>query len=126
MNFIAIWKTITRLVVTAVLSTALAATSLAEDIPLVDGELWSKSSTDEKHSYLIGISNFLAIEYAYQQESKQPVTDDQSIIRRFFEDIDDISLDQITARIDAWYKKNPNRLDSAVINVIWVDMVESK
>jgi len=54
------------------------------------------------------------------------VSDWQSIVRRFFEDVDDRSLDQFTVRIDAWYKNNPHRLDSAVINVIWMDMVGSR
>ena len=86
MDVIAIRKTITGLVATIVLSVTLTATSLADDIPLVDGKLWLESSIDDKHSYLIGISNFLAIEYAYQKESKQQVADGQSIVRRFFED----------------------------------------
>jgi len=42
----------------------MTATSLAEDNPLVDGSLWQESSADDKRSYLIGVSNFLAIEYA--------------------------------------------------------------
>jgi hypothetical protein len=126
MAYITIRKALTSLVATVVLSVTLTTTSQAEDIPLVDGKLWQQSSADEKHSYLIGISNFLAIEYAYQKASQQPPTDDQSIIRQFYEDIDDISLDQITARIDAWYKNHPDRLDSAVINTIWVDMVEKQ
>jgi hypothetical protein len=109
-----------------VFSISFISLSVAEEVPLVDGNLWSKSSVENKHSYLIGVGNLLDIEYGYQKASKKPVTDDQSIIRRFYEDIDDISLDEVTKRIDQWYQKHPDKLNKAVINVIWVDMVVPK
>lgn len=119
-------KIIVKLLTTIALSISFISISLAEDIPLVDGNLWLESSIDNKHSYLIGVSNLLAIEYGYQKASKQPVTDDQSIISRFYGDVDDLSLDETTRRIDQWYQKHPDKLNKAVIDVIWVDMVESK
>ena len=115
-----------KFIVTMLLSISYMSASLAEEIPLVDGKLWLKSITDDKHSYLIGVSNFLSIEYAYQKAASKPVADEQSTVRRFFEDIDDMSLDEVTSRIDSWYRNHPDRLDSAVLNVIWVDMVESR
>lgn len=119
-------KIIVKLLTTIALSISFISIGLAEDIPLVDGNLWLESSIDNKHSYLIGVSNLLAIEYGYQKASKQPVTDDQSIISRFYGDVDDLSLDETTRRIDQWYQKHPDKLNKAVIDVIWVDMVESK
>ena len=119
-------KFIVKLLIIMVFSISFMSISAAEEVPLVDGKLWSKSSVDNKHSYLIGVSNLLDIEYGYQKVSKKPVTNDQSIIRRFYEDIDDMSLDEVTKRIDQWYQKHPDKLNKAVINVIWVDMVKPK
>ena len=126
MDFTNTRKIMLKLIVTMLLSISFMSASLAEEIPLVDGKLWLKSSTDDKHSYLIGVSNFLSVEYAYQKAASKPVADEQSTVRRFFEDIDDMSLDEVTRRIDSWYRNHPDRLDSAVLNVIWVDMVESR
>jgi hypothetical protein len=39
-----------RLIITLLFSMLFSSTSLAEDIPLVDGNLWSKSDTSDKHS----------------------------------------------------------------------------
>lgn len=126
MNYTKSWKIILKLLTAMVFSISFMSISLAEEIPQVDGKLWVKSSVENKHSYLIGISNLLSIEYAYQKASKIPVTNEQSIIPRFYGDIDDLSLDETTKRIDQWYKKHPDKLNKAVIAVIWVDMVEAK
>jgi len=126
MDFTNTRRLILKFIVTMVLSISFMPASLAEEIPLVDGNLWLKSSTDDKHSYLIGVSNFLSVEYAYQKAANEPVADEQSTVRRFFDDIDDMSLDEVTGRIDGWYRNHPDRLDSAVLNVIWVDMVEPR
>ena len=40
-----------------------------------------------------------------------------------YEGIDDVTLDEAIERIDAWYKKNTGRMDTAVMEVIWLDMV---
>jgi len=98
-------------------------TVLAEDIPIVDGALWTKSTAVEKHSYLIGIGNLLDVEYAYQKRSGRQPSDDQSIIRRLYEDIDEMSLEKVAERIDQWYQRNPDKMSKAVLDVIWVDMV---
>ena len=126
MNHIKSRKIIVKLLTTIALLISFISISLAEGIPLVDGNLWLESSIDNKHSYLIGVSNLLSIEYGYQKASKKPVTDDQSIISRFYGDVDDLSLDETSKRIDQWYQKHPDKLNMAVINVIWVDMVETK
>ena len=117
---------ILNLLTTLLLSIFILNVCQAEDIPLFDGNLWLKSTTDNKHSYLIGISNLLSVEYGFQKASKQPPTAEQSIIPRLFEDVEEISLDAITKRIDTWYEKHPEKLNHAVINVIWVELVKPK
>lgn len=101
-------------------------TGWAGDIPLVDGKLWNKSTVVEKRSYLIGASNLLDVEYGYQQRSGQPPRDGQSIIRRLYEEVDEMTLDQVIERIDGWYRDHPGELHKAVLDVIWLDMVEKQ
>lgn len=102
----------------------LPGSAFAEDVPIVDGALWSQSSKVEKKAYLVGASNLLSVEYAYQTRNGNPPDREQTTVQDFFTKIDNISLDETIQRVDDWYQKNPDRLDMAVLAVIWVDMVE--
>lgn len=108
--------------VIAAAALALAAPAAAEDVPFVDGTMWKKSAPILKRSYLVGISNLLSAEYAYQKEFGPP-PDRQTAIQRLYEEIDDVTLDQAIERVDAWYAANPEKMDMTVIEVIWLDMV---
>jgi len=114
------------LIISITLLTLAAQSAMAKEMPIVDGALWTKSTTLGKHSYLIGVSNLLEVEYAYQKRNGRQPSDDQSIIRRLFENTAELTLDQMMRRIDRWYQRNPDQLSKAVIDVIWVDMVLAK
>ena len=43
-----------------------------EDVPFVDGKAWKKSAPVLKRAYLIGLSNLMSAEYAYQQTFGPP------------------------------------------------------
>lgn len=119
-------RTIRKLVVGALLCSAGLLLSLPaaaeEELPFVAGDAWMDSAPVLKRSYLIGVGNLLNAEYAYQKEFGPP-SDKHSTIARFYEGIEDLSLDQVIDRIDAWYKKNPKKRDMTVLEVIWLDMV---
>jgi len=118
-------RLLTGAVFAAALAIGLARPAAAgEDfVPLVDGTMWLETSTELKRAYLIGVSNLLNIEYAYQME-KGPPPDMQTTIQRFYEGVEDLSLDQTIQRIDDWYKKNPTEKNRVVLEVVWIDMVE--
>ena len=99
--------------------------SLAKDVPIVDGKLWLASSYDDKLSYLVGIANLMDVEYAYQQRSPQPPSDRQTLIRKLYEEIDELTLNQLIERIDQWYREHPEQQGKAVLGVIWREFVES-
>jgi hypothetical protein len=95
-----------------------------DPVPFVDGEMWGESTREEKVSYVVGLSNLLDTEYAFQQKSGNAPTDQQSFIATLWENIDDLTVDQFIERVDSWYANNPGDLDTVVIDVVWVDMVE--
>ena len=101
----------------------LAGSAQAEDLAFVDGPMWKASAGPVKRAYLIGIGNYLNVEYAYQKKYGPP-KDDQTTAQRMYEGFEDLTLDQVTERIDKWYEANPSKLDTAVLEVIWIDMVE--
>ena len=110
------------LLATALLAAPVTPAVAEEDVPFVAGEAWLKTAAPLKRAYLIGVANLMSVEYAFQMETGPP-PDKQTTIRRLFEEIDDISLDETVDRIDQWYKKHPDKMDMTVLEVIWVDMV---
>ena len=100
----------------ALLSVA-SASALAADVPLVNGDLWSKSSAEVKKAYLIGIANTLQVEVAY--EGANPPPDSQSIIPRTAKGLKGQSLESVSAALDKWYAANPDKLQRPVLETIW-------
>ena len=114
------------LLVVALVGTFRATPVPAEEVPIVDGVLWSQSSANDKRSYLIGVSNFLSLEYAYQSSAKPPPTPEQSSVPDFFNYTGDITLNQAITAVDAWYKTHPDETDTPVLTVLWRALVEPK
>lgn len=114
-----------NLVIGALLAAAClawSATAAAEDVPFVDGKSWKKSAPILKRAYLVGVSNLMSAEYAYQQTFGPP-PDRQTTVQRLYEEIDEVTLDGAIERIDKWYENHPDQLDTTVLEVIWLDMV---
>jgi hypothetical protein len=95
----------------------------AQDVPFVDGPMWKDTAAPLKRAYLVGVANTLSAEYAFQKKQGFP-SDDKSSIRLVYEGIDDVTLDQCIERIDRWYKQNPDKPTTPVLEVIWLEMVE--
>jgi hypothetical protein len=117
-------RRVARVLVLSILALGLAQGASAEEneVPFVDGTMWGDTAPVLKRAYLVGISNLLSAEYAYQKSKGFP-SDSHSSIRRVWEGIDEMSLDECVERIDAWYEKNPGRKSETVMEVIWLDMV---
>ena len=96
------------------------------DVPLNDGALWQASSQVEKTAYLVGAANFLEVEYVVQQQSDNKATDDQSAIRRWWDALQDDSLDDLINAVDAFYRDNPDQMTVPVLVVIWNTFVETE
>lgn len=115
----------TRFSVAIVLAclTVMAATSPArgDEVPLVTGEHWTKSSEQVKKAYLIGIANVLQIEAAYQGSS--PPTDAQSLVPTAAVGLKGQTLDSVRNAVDAYYAAHPEDLARPVFEVIWRDVV---
>jgi hypothetical protein len=114
-----------------ILKTALAATCLAlamvvgpvfaDEIPLVTGEHWTKSSEQAKKAYLIGIANVVQLETAYAAGNAPP--DAQTTLPRFVRGLKGHTLDTVRQSVDAWYAAHPDRMQRPVIETIWFELV---
>ena len=93
----------------------------AQEIPLVTGEQWTKSTEEMKKAYLVGIANIVQIEMAYQGAA--PVSDAQSILPRMVKGLKGQTLDSVRDALNKWYAAHPDQMQRPVIEIIWFEMV---
>lgn len=113
------WSTL--MLVAGLVLAVLSGNIFADEVPIVTGELWTKSSDQAKKAYLVGIANVLQIEWAY--EGANPPSDAQSLVPRFAKGLKGQTLDTVREGLDRWYAAHPDRLQRPVIETIWFEMV---
>ena len=96
----------------------------AEEVPLGDGNSWEASSKLEKVAYVVGISNLMSIEYAYQHRDNNPPDYDQTMVQALWDAGEDVSVETAIKAIDEWYQKHPDQKEKAVLDVMWVIWVK--
>ena len=95
--------------------------ALAQEVPLVTGEHWVKSSEEMKKAYLVGVANIVHIELAY--EGAATASDAQSILPRMVKGLKGHTLDSVREGLNKWYAAHPDRLQRPVIETLWFEMV---
>jgi hypothetical protein len=93
----------------------------ADEVALITGEHWTKSSEQLKKVYLIGIANVIQVETAYHAAS--PPSDGQSFVPRFAKGLKGHTLDSVREGLDSWYARHPDQLQRPIIETIWFEMV---
>jgi hypothetical protein len=99
----------------------LSAVARADEVPLITGEHWTKSSEQLKKAYLVGIANVVQVEAAYA--GSNPPGDAQSVVPRFAKGLKGHTLDSVRDALDSWYAAHPDRLQRPVIETIWFELV---
>jgi len=93
----------------------------ADEVPMVTGEHWVKSSDELKKAYLVGIANVVLVETAFS--GANPPADSQSIVPRMVRGLKGHSLDSVREGLNKWYAAHPDQLQRPVIEVLWFEMV---
>ena len=95
--------------------------AVAEEVPLITGEHWVKSTDQMKKAYLIGMANMVLVEIAY--EGSNPPSDAQSIVPRMVKGLRGQTLDSVREALDKWYASHPDQLRRPVVETIWFELV---
>ena len=109
------------IVIACVVLAAVSGFARADEVPMITGEHWTKSTDQLKKVYLIGVANVIQIETAYQ--GTNPPADGQSIIPRFAKGMKGQTLDSVREALDKWYAAHPDQLQRPIIETIWFEMV---
>ncbi|HSQ81945.1 MAG TPA: hypothetical protein VLU54_12580 [Casimicrobiaceae bacterium] len=104
-----------------ILLVAAAGMARADEVPLINGDQWTKSSEEMKKAYLVGIANVAQIETAYSGTSPPP--DAQSIVPRLVRGLKGQTLDSVRETLNRWYAAHPDQLQRPVIETLWFEMV---
>jgi hypothetical protein len=89
----------------------------------VDGDAWLNSTPDVRKSFLIGASSMVALDRAYSRRKGTPAS---VVGSRTAEALEDLTLDEVSARITRWYEANPDRRRMPVMAVVWIDIVNPR
>src|SRR5258707_10110752 len=98
---------------------ALSASARADEVPLVTGEHWMKSSDELKKAYLVGIANVAHVETAYSGANAP--ADAQSLVPRMVRGLKGQTLDSVRDALNKWYAAHPDQLQRPVIETIWFE-----
>lgn len=92
----------------------------------VNGHVWQDSDNAAKLSFLLGVENAIAMEYALAQalagQQGRPVAL-SPFQQGWMTAFQDSPRQQIVNRIDAFYTAHPDQRDRHVFDVIWTDMI---
>lgn len=84
------------------------------------GRDWEKSSTNEKLSFLYGVSSVVVIEQEIaHKEGRKPSLFVQKWIKTFKDD----TWVNIQHKIDKWYKEHPTQKNRNVLWVLWYEFM---
>lgn len=104
-------------------------------IEQLTGKVWLDSSQDNKLSVLFGVELALNMEKAMAERIRRDIEADKGkkpgrppyrispLARAWDNNFGKTALPDISARIDAWYKANPDKTDRLVMDVIWNELM---
>jgi hypothetical protein len=81
------------------------------------------SSTEMRKAFLVGAGSMMAMERAYARRKGTAASVPSS---RTAEALEDMTLDEVSARITRWYEANPDRRRMPVMAVVWIDIVNPR
>jgi len=95
---------------------ALATAALAAEKGFLwDGNQWKDMTTDIKVAYVKGIGNMADFETAAAVSTSTPPP---CISKGFVDELKTMTIAQVLAEVDKYYKENPAKLDMPVVAVI--------
>jgi hypothetical protein len=87
-----------------------------EKAELINGNHWSQWSQQDKLIYVRGITNWA--DFVAAAQPKKARTWEFCISQVFVHELKTKSLGQIVGDVDAYYKENPEKMSTSVIEVI--------
>lgn len=91
-------------------------------VTVLKGEVWQKMTYDSKMAFIWGFGHVVSIEQNLMV--KFPELKRENFSAKVVEGMADMPMEKVVARIDEYYRANPDQLQSPVTNVIWDTMIK--
>ena len=92
-----------------------------QDMEIVKGEHWVKSSMEQKRAFLFGVGNVLEIEEAMAGDDYEAMRG-RSIVPVLLEGLSGTSVATIVTQLDKFYADHPDQNNRPVIEVLYLEM----
>ncbi len=91
---------------------------------LANGHAWVASSMDQKRAYLLGVSDLMRVAIAYREKHGGNEPKQQEMIAILNRSLGQVRLNQVVARVSAFYSQSGADLNTPVLVVIWREFVK--
>ena len=112
MKFCRKWAALT-LVLGLLLATGAWAQGSAE---MINGTHWTKWSQEDKLVYIRGLTNWA--DFITEAQAQRGKSSEYCMSKVFVDELKTKTLGQIVANVDAYYRDNPGKLNTSVIEVL--------
>ena len=122
------------LVASTVLADEVKTPANANAVDILTGELWQKSTPEEKRSFLFGVDTAVTVEYFVNTKRKEKaeakgkkfVSNLSPFEKGWMKALKDMPRKDLITAIDAWYEANPGQLERPVMAVIWFEIIAKR
>jgi hypothetical protein len=95
-----------------------------KEMPVLKGNTWVKMSPDEKISFLWGAGHIISIEDVLGRKNPE-LKKNNTFVNKVMEARGNspMTMNEVAKRVDDFYKENPDKLDTPVMEVIWYQTI---
>lgn len=93
-------------------------------MPVLKGDTWIKMNDDEKISFIWGAGHIISIEDVLARKNPE-LKKHNTFVNKVMEARGNspMTMNEVAKHVDAFYGRNPDKLDTPVVEVIWHETV---
>lgn len=97
---------------------------VAQEMPVLKGDTWVKMSDDEKISFIWGVGHVVSIQEVLGRDN-EGLKKHNVFVNKVIEahETKSMTMSEVSAQVDNFYKENPDKLDTPVMKVIWTESI---
>lgn len=95
-----------------------------QEMPVLKGDTWIKMNDDEKISFIWGAGHIITIQAVLARDNPE-LKKSNTFVNKIMEARNNspMTMNEIAQHVDDYYQKNPDKLDRAVMEIIWHEIV---
>ncbi len=97
---------------------------VAQEMPVLKGDIWVKMSDDEKISFIWGVGHVISIQEVLGRDNPG-LKENNMFVNKVIEahETRSLTMNEVSEQVDNYYKENPDKLDTSVMEVMWTESI---